>query len=174
MTRCSCGRVNGRATVYCPGCGKTVNRVLCLAPGCEAQNPLDARFCQTCGSGRLTEGAPAKSLAFVPPLAVLLLVGLGGLTLWATGLPQAAGTTALYAWGRLRQYLYAAGAVAIVGSYVFLFLPDSGRTAVQSLFRMWVDVAKGVLGVLSALVGIFRKAFVPPGKGKQGKDKEGA
>ena len=159
MTRCSCGRFNARGTLYCPGCGKTVNRTICLAENCGAENPLDARFCQKCGSDRLTKGAPAKSLWFLPPLTLAALCAAGGAVLWVTGLPQAVGANAVYAWGRLQQYLYAAGAIAIIGSYLFFFVPEGVRSSVLALLRLWTEIAKSLVGLVTGLLVGIRKAF---------------
>ena len=170
MTRCSCGRMNESGTRWCTGCGKTVNHTLCLAPNCGTENSLDAQFCRACGSDRLTEGAKARSFSFLPPLLVLSLAVGSATLLWASGLPTAAEYAAFGMMRRLKCYVYEAASVAIVGSCLYLCLPDGWRKSIDALLNLWLKIGKTLVSAavnsVSWLVRLFA-TVVSAGKGQK-------
>lgn len=140
MKRCSCGRFLEKPTKVCHSCGKTPGYRRCLAAECATENPLDAQFCGECGSDQLSEGSEIKSLSFVPPVILLGIIGVIGGILWATGLAPAAIHSAAGSLARLKQYGYAFWTLLILGSFVYLFLPEGGKKAVNALLKVWAGL----------------------------------
>ena len=154
----TCRRASPARATCCTGCGRMLGARMCPE---GHLNPVEAQFCQHCGSEELTSGTLCLSLAALPALLTLICGMVGGWVLLKLGLG-----TRLQAWGhRLLGDVcclwYGVLGNIVVLSLVYLLLPEAWQRRVVALINLWMRLAdclfKAVLSLISLVLSHRRK-----------------
>lgn len=148
----NCKRLWPPCTVYCGHCGKTLGHRLC--PELHL-NRLQAKFCTTCGTRKLTQGTLCLSLR---PVTLALAVGLAWIAWGLVVLPIA---SALWHQAEALLWLILTPLITLAfwSLVASLFVGEKGRTMIAKFWSKAFELVLRSLGAVFKLsASLIRKS----------------